>query len=163
MAALSQKGIGDSYFGAVDYERAIPYYQHAYDYFRETGNHYWQSAVGEDLVEAHAALGNTLQAKPYFAEALQLGSIVGNQRVQADLEALAKKYIELSADLNERQQQAIGQIRRHGSINNRQYQELTASSRTTATRDLNELLQKGICQKVGKARGTRYQLAPQYL
>jgi tetratricopeptide (TPR) repeat protein len=163
MAALSQKGIGDSYCGAVDYERAIPCYQRAYDYFRETGNHYWQSAVGEDLAEAHAALGNTLQAKAYFAEALQLGSIVGNQRVLADLEALAKRYIELSADLNEREQQAIGEIRRHGSINNRQYKELTQSSRATATRDLRELLQKGICVKVGEARGTRYQLAAQYL
>lgn len=163
MAALSQKGIGDSHFGAVDYEEAIPYYQYAYDYFRETGNHYWQSAVGEDLVEAHATLGNTRKAKQYFAEALELGVIVGNQRVQSDLEGLAKKYIELSSHLNQRQQQAIGEIRRYGSINNPQYQKLTASSRTTATRDLNELLQKGICVKVGKARTTRYELTAQYL
>jgi len=55
--------------------------------------------------------------------------------------------------LNERQIKAVMYVKEKGKITNREYQELSQDiSRITATRDLKELLEKGIFKIVGKGK-----------
>ena len=58
----------------------------------------------------------------------------------------------LNEKLNSRQQKAIEYVRKHGEINNTAYQELTESTKKTATRDLKQLIEQGvfISKKEGK-------------
>jgi ATP-dependent DNA helicase RecG len=59
--------------------------------------------------------------------------------------------------LNERQIQAVLYVRVHGSIGNKEYQDLTGAKERTATLDLGDLVEKGILERVGTTgRGTRY-------
>jgi predicted HTH transcriptional regulator len=60
--------------------------------------------------------------------------------------------------LNERQLQAIAYLKSSGVITNADYQRIAGSSQRTATRDLNELVQKGLITPEGKGRGARYRL-----
>jgi len=60
-------------------------------------------------------------------------------------------------ELEERQLKAILYIREYGSINNTQYQKLVGISKRTATRDLQELLERNFIQKSGNTgKGTSY-------
>jgi ATP-dependent DNA helicase RecG len=54
--------------------------------------------------------------------------------------------------LNERQIKAVEYVEKRGSITNREYQKLTLVSRKTATRDLTELVKKGIFNVVGRGK-----------
>jgi len=59
--------------------------------------------------------------------------------------------------LNERQIQAILYVKLHGSIGNREYQNLTGARERTATHDLGDLVEKGILERIGTTgRGVRY-------
>jgi ATP-dependent DNA helicase RecG len=59
--------------------------------------------------------------------------------------------------LNERQIQAILYVKMHGSIGNREYQNLTGTRERTATHDLRDLVEKGILERIGTTgRGVRY-------
>lgn len=59
--------------------------------------------------------------------------------------------------LNDRQVRAVFYVKEKGSITNKEYQELFKVSRITATRDLSELVEKGILMRVGRGkRGTKY-------
>jgi ATP-dependent DNA helicase RecG len=59
--------------------------------------------------------------------------------------------------LNERQIQAILYVKMHGSISNREYQNLTGTRERTATHDLRDLVEKGILERIGTTgRGVRY-------
>jgi ATP-dependent DNA helicase RecG len=58
--------------------------------------------------------------------------------------------------LNERQKKAMARLRTQGKIRSAEYQELMGSSRQTASRDLDELVTKGLIQRVGEGRGTHY-------
>jgi ATP-dependent DNA helicase RecG len=61
--------------------------------------------------------------------------------------------------LNERQAQAVLHVRDKGSLSNSEYQALTGASKPTATRDLDDLVQRGILRRSGqRGRGTRYTL-----
>ncbi len=62
--------------------------------------------------------------------------------------------------LNHRQKQAVLYIKTHNRITNSEYQESIDVSRATATRDLDELVTKGILQKIGTTgKGTYYVFA----
>lgn len=62
-------------------------------------------------------------------------------------------------ELSERQLKAISYIKEHGHIANADYQFLVGISKRTATRELNELKNKGIISIEGKTgRGTFYRL-----
>jgi len=61
--------------------------------------------------------------------------------------------------LNERQLQAIAYLKSKGVITNADYQKVAGCSQRTATRDLNELAQKGVIAPEGKGRGARYRLS----
>lgn len=60
--------------------------------------------------------------------------------------------------LTERQKITIGYMRIHGRISSREYQNLAGVSRQTASRDLGELVRKGIISRYGTKRGVYYVL-----
>lgn len=61
--------------------------------------------------------------------------------------------------LNERQTKALQYIREKHSISNSEYKTLCATSDRTSLRDLDDLVNKGILQRSGERKGTKYQLA----
>ncbi|MCS6920149.1 MAG: helix-turn-helix domain-containing protein [Fimbriimonadales bacterium] len=61
--------------------------------------------------------------------------------------------------LNERQIRAVNYVRQHMSITNSEYQRINAVSARTASRELADLVQRGILEQVGATgKGTRYVL-----
>ena len=61
--------------------------------------------------------------------------------------------------LNERQIQAVLYVKEHGSIKNTEYQNLTGTTKRTASRDLDALVQKGWLERIGETgKGTYYTL-----
>lgn len=64
-----------------------------------------------------------------------------------------------SLDLNDRQRMALEQVKSLGRLVNAEYQRLTGASQKTAARDLDELVKKGLLERVGEKRGTHYILA----
>lgn len=52
-------------------------------------------------------------------------------------------------DINDRQLNAVLYIKEHGKINNSIYQEINKISKTTATRELKELLEKEVIVNTG--------------
>ena len=65
--------------------------------------------------------------------------------------------------LNDRQRTAILEVIEQGRLTNADYQELTGASRTTARRDLEELVDKGLLVSRGKGRGAHYVVAPEWV
>ena len=61
--------------------------------------------------------------------------------------------------LNDRQRLALIEIRLRERLVNFDYQKLTRTSRKTATRDLGDLVTRGVLVRVGTGRGTHYVLA----
>lgn len=62
--------------------------------------------------------------------------------------------------LNERQIKAVRYVKERGKITNKEYKELSSTSKPTATRDLSDLIQKGIFILEGKGkRGSYYILS----
>ena len=60
-------------------------------------------------------------------------------------------------DLNERQRQSVLIVKAGGQIGNKDYQEMFGVSKPTASRDLDELVRKGVLEKVGTTgKGTHY-------
>ena len=66
-------------------------------------------------------------------------------------------------DLNDRQRKAVVRVMEQGLLTNTDYQELTGASRTTARRDLEELISKGVLVRQGEKRGVHYVLAQKWL
>jgi len=61
--------------------------------------------------------------------------------------------------LNERLRQAIAHLKTQGRISNTEYQKLTSAIKKTATRDLNDLVDKGLVERVGiRGPGVHYVL-----
>lgn len=58
--------------------------------------------------------------------------------------------------LNERQLQGLASLRTEGRLTSGRYQELTHISRQTASRDLQEMVDKGIMARRGDRRGAYY-------
>lgn len=70
----------------------------------------------------------------------------------------------IKLNLNERQRRALVHVKAQGRITNSEYQAVVATSRATASRDLEELLDKGVLEKVGTTgKGTHYVLAKKRL
>jgi len=60
-------------------------------------------------------------------------------------------------NLEKRQIKAMLYIKEHGSINNTEYQELANISKRTATRDLQEMMERRLLRKIGTTgKGTSY-------
>ncbi len=54
--------------------------------------------------------------------------------------------------LNERQIKAVEYVAKKGSISNKEYQDLNNTTKRTATRDLTDIVQKGVFNVVGRGR-----------
>ncbi|OGV56598.1 MAG: hypothetical protein A2X45_15365 [Lentisphaerae bacterium GWF2_50_93] len=61
-------------------------------------------------------------------------------------------------ELNDRQQLAIKYVKSHGLITNAEYQKITGAIRKTAVRDLNVLIEKGLIERKGTMKSSRYVL-----
>jgi Fic family protein len=67
-------------------------------------------------------------------------------------------------DLNGRQAKAISRLLDagpggfEGGLTNQKYRGMTKTSKVTATRDLSDLLKRGVLLQTGEGRGTRYEL-----
>jgi ATP-dependent DNA helicase RecG len=59
-------------------------------------------------------------------------------------------------NLNERQIAGLACLRSEGRLTSGSYQNLTGISRQTATRDMEDLVKKGILERHGERRGTFY-------
>ena len=67
-----------------------------------------------------------------------------------------------SMNLNERQIKAVMYIKNNGSITNKEYQEVCNTSERTSSRDLAELVSKGLFEQIGiTGKGTAYILRRQ--
>jgi len=63
-------------------------------------------------------------------------------------------------DLNERQRRALVYLKTNGKISNTEYQRVANAIKKTATRDLNDLKQKGVLEQIGsRGAGVHYILA----
>jgi ATP-dependent DNA helicase RecG len=60
--------------------------------------------------------------------------------------------------LNERQAKAVDHAKTKGSVTNADYVRLTGISRNWATKELKELVEKGVFERVGKGKGSHYKL-----
>lgn len=76
----------------------------------------------------------------------------------------AKFYRNTEGKLNERQNATVDRLLRDGpesfvlELNAEKYIRITETSRATATRDLQDLVEKGIFVRSGERKATRYQL-----
>jgi len=61
-----------------------------------------------------------------------------------------------SLSLNERQQKGLQHLKAAGQISSAEYQQLTGTSRQTATRDLYDLVKKKVVVSHGRGRGAHY-------
>jgi predicted HTH transcriptional regulator len=64
-----------------------------------------------------------------------------------------------SLGLSHRQKEGIARVKRIGWIANLEYRKITGATRKTASRDLDDLVEKGVLQRAGEKRGTRYFLS----
>jgi len=61
--------------------------------------------------------------------------------------------------LNERQIKAVLYVKKHGSITNMEYQEINGVSKATASRDLQQLVDKALMERMGTTgKGTSYSI-----
>nr|WP_206171063.1 hypothetical protein [Phragmitibacter flavus] len=75
-----------------------------------------------------------------------------------------KIYDRFEGQFNERQAKAIQRVLREGpsgfegGLSAEKYIRITGASRATATRDLNDLVEKNALKRRGELKGTRYHL-----
>lgn len=99
----------------------------------------------------------------YFANTL-LAAQAETQRLVDFIIAKSKFYDRLRGQLNERQEKAIARMMREGpdgfqgGLSARNYIAITAASRATTTRDLQDLVAKGALTQTGDRKATRYAL-----
>jgi Fic family protein len=99
----------------------------------------------------------------YFAQTV-LDAQAHSQELVEFLIAKTKFYDRLRGQLNARQEKAIARMMREGpggfkgGLSAENYIRLTGTSRATATRDLQDLVQKQALLRTGTLKGTRYHL-----
>jgi Fic family protein len=114
-------------------------------------------------LEKHNTTLNITQWLVYFGETI-LDAQQNTIKIVEFLIKKAKFFDEYSHQINERQLKVIQRIFKEGyqgfkgglSANN--YKRVAKTSASTATRDLKDLVKKGIFKKTGQLKGTRYDL-----
>tara|TARA_R110002110_G_C13469589_1_gene719978 strand:- start:230 stop:1351 length:1122 start_codon:yes stop_codon:yes gene_type:complete len=100
----------------------------------------------------------------YFADMVLEAQNYTHQRVEFLIEK-TKFYDRYRGQLNKRQEKVVARIFREGpdgftgGLSAENYISITKTSRTTATRDLGDLVTKGAFSRTGELKGTRYHLA----
>ncbi len=99
----------------------------------------------------------------YFVQTVLDAQIDAKQEIEFTLKKT--KFFDSHKDwLNERQQKVVSRMLAEGhqgfegGMNARKYVSLTSTSKATATRDLQDLVEKGIFQPIGGGRSTRYEI-----
>ncbi|MCK4303663.1 MAG: DUF4062 domain-containing protein [Candidatus Eisenbacteria sp.] len=82
----------------------------------------------------------------------------GGQFVQALWRDWLTADVLASMGLNERQTKVVVAAQRERRITNQRYQEVTGAGRTTAKRDLDDLVRKGLLVLMGAGRGAYYEV-----
>jgi Fic family protein len=99
----------------------------------------------------------------WFAETVLAAQRITLERVEFHI-AKARFYDRLRGQLTDRQEKAIARMFRKGidgfkgGLSAENYIAITAASRATATRDLQDLVAKGALTRTGERRHTRYRL-----
>lgn len=99
----------------------------------------------------------------YFAETVLEAQHNTLKRLEFYL-AKARLYDTLRGELNERQEKALGRMFREGidgfegGLSAENYVSITKATRSTATRDLQDLVKKGALLRTGQLKHTRYHL-----
>ena len=63
---------------------------------------------------------------------------------------------DISAQLNERQKNALFHVQKNGQIATKEYVEINRVSRRVAYEELRDMTDKGLLSMIGKGRGTKY-------
>jgi ATP-dependent DNA helicase RecG len=58
--------------------------------------------------------------------------------------------------LSQRQRAGLQYIEKSGSMTTEEYAKLNSLPRSTANEDIREMIEKGLLEKIGKTRGSRY-------
>ncbi|WP_350290200.1 Fic family protein [uncultured Croceitalea sp.] len=99
----------------------------------------------------------------YFVKTVLDAQIDAEQEIEFTLKK-TKFFDQHKKNLNERQQKVVkrmlgeGHLGFEGGMNARKYVSLAKTSKATATRDLQDLVAKGIFKPVGGGRSTRYEI-----
>ncbi|MGB1253562.1 MAG: tetratricopeptide repeat protein, partial [Candidatus Promineifilaceae bacterium] len=162
MTALCNKALGGSYvLDGKRYEQALPFYDAAYTHFKHSGNQWWLATICYDLVEVLVMLGRLGEAMAYLQEGEAM--MLPNTKSAEIYASLRKQFFELSAEFTPRQRQIIHHVRVNKRIDKRTCHTLLDISTTQALRELTELVEQNILQRIGKGRGTHYTFNPAFL
>jgi len=99
----------------------------------------------------------------YFVKTVLDAQIDAEQEIEFTLKK-TKFFDQHKSELNERQQKVIRRMLQEGhqgfegGMNARKYVSIASTSKATATRDLQDLVQKYIFRPIGGGRSTRYDL-----
>ncbi|MBT3480366.1 MAG: Fic family protein [Opitutales bacterium] len=99
----------------------------------------------------------------YFVEIVLVAQVDAEQQVEFVLRK-TKFFDRIKNDLNKRQLKVVGRMLDEGpdgfegGMNARKYISITKTSKATATRDLQKLVEIGVFEPVGGGRSTRYRL-----
>ena len=156
MQGLSHKGMGSCYFFQRNYHEAIDHYQEAYQIWLAGKNLNWRAGICHDLAEVYAEIGDVALARKYYEEGEGIAQELRHERYLREFETLTSLYPSLMVAVNERQEAALGHVKKEGHITMQMYMELSEVSKSQAHRDLRELCELELLQKVGKGRATRY-------
>jgi len=99
----------------------------------------------------------------YFVQTVLDAQIDAEQEIEFTLKK-TKFFDNYKNALNERQQKVVRRMLEEGhhgfkeGMNARKYVSIASTSKATATRDLQDLVQKGIFKPIGGGRSTSYEL-----
>lgn len=99
----------------------------------------------------------------YFVRTVLDAQIDAEKEIEFTLKK-TKFFDQHKNELNERQQKVVRRMLEEGhqgfegGMNARKYVSLAKTSKATATRDLQDLVQKGIFKPIGGGRSTRYEI-----
>ena len=153
---LAQKGLGGSHYFLGNYELALTYYLAAYETWKPTQNLSWLTSICFDLAEGYATVNDFVNARQYYHEGMSLADQLGHNRILVEFDELKKQFPALEEAISDRQALALSYVDEHGGISRQQYIDLTGVAKSQAYRDLEEMCQNGILQRVGQGRGTKY-------
>jgi len=117
-----------------------------------------------EVLEAANTSNEVTQWLIYFAEMVLEAQNYTYRRVEFLIEKM-KFHDRYRGQFNQRQEKAVARIFREGpdgftgGLSAENYISITKTSRTTATRDLSDLVAKGALNRTGERKGTRYHLA----
>jgi predicted HTH transcriptional regulator len=132
------------------------------DETRKHGPVHWNPLIADALFRANycqrAGTGTTDMIRESLAAGLPEPSFAqrGPEFVVTLWRDLLTRELLARLALNERQHAAIALLKSTARLTSAEYQRLTGASRQTASRDLDDLVQKGVLERVGSGRGTFY-------